>query len=133
MRKPYILIIELIPRDCWLECIILICDLFRAVDGSRVVADLLLVHQHHILVPILAIRCISCAPLVLQELSIFLRVDTLCTIFFFLSSAMVFLLPVLVVSGIAEASREFAVRALHFMLRVRGFSNAARLRCSMVV
>ena len=28
MRKPYILIIELIPRDCWLECIILICDLF---------------------------------------------------------------------------------------------------------
>ena len=133
MRKPYILIIELIARDCWLECIILIFDLFRAVDSSRMVADLRLVHQQHILVAIIAIRCVSGAPLVLEELGIFLRVHTLCTIFFFLPNTIVFLQPFLVLSRIAQDSRGFAVGALHFMLRVRGLPHAARLRSSLVV
>ena len=105
-RKPYILIIELIPRDCWQECIILICDLFRAVEGTRVVAGLLLVHRHYILV---AIGCFPSASLVLQELSIFLQVHTLCTIFFFLSSPLVLLQPVLVLSSTTEASGVFVV------------------------
>lgn len=52
MRKARILIIELIAWDSWLNLIILMYDLFVAVDCALSVASELLAHQAHVLVPV---------------------------------------------------------------------------------